>query len=151
MRPFLDSGFLLTLLFETRGSPTAWRIARQLPGPLHLANLQRLNVENRLLREMESPQTNARQKAFATAALQHFRHYFDEQVFISMPIDYDLAIHLANQWQQRLTGATPPLLLLLWPALAATSGSTHFLSFDPRCRQLAKSAGLAVLPESLRP
>jgi len=151
MKPFLDSGFLLTLLFETSVSPTAWQIARTLTGPLYLAALQRLNVENRLLREIESPEATTREKAVAAAALQRFRHYVTEQVFLSMPLDYDVAIHLASQWQLNLAGETPPLLLLLWPALAAASGCTHFLSFDPRCRQLAKSAGLTVHPDSLRP
>src|SRR5256885_2277733 len=94
MKPFLDSGFLLTLLFETSGSPTAWRISRELVGPLHLAALQRLNAENRLLREIESAETSAREKAVAAAALQRFRGYLSEQVFVSMPLDYDVAIHL---------------------------------------------------------
>jgi len=149
MKPFLDSGFLLTLLFETRGSPAAWRVTRQLTGPLHLASLQRLNVENRLLREMESPAASPRQKAFAAAALQQFRNYMDEQVFVTMPLDYDVAFILAGEWQGRLAGATPPLMLLLWPALAATSGATHFLSFDPRSRRLARDAGLELLPGAL--
>jgi len=48
-----------------------------------------------------------------------------------------------------LTGSTLPVLLLLWPALAASSGATHFLSFDPRTRRLASGAGLELLPESL--
>src|SRR2546421_12832818 len=104
MKPFLDSGFLLTLLFETSGSPIAWRISRNLAGPLHLAALQRMNVENRLLREIESAQASAREKAVAAAALQRFRGYLSEQVFVSMPLDYDVAIHLAGEWQRQLSG-----------------------------------------------
>lgn len=149
MKPFLDSGFLLTLLFETSGSPLAWRLTRPLAGPLHLAALQYLNVENRLLRQIESAEANAREKAVAALALQRFRSYLSEEVFQLMPLDYDVAIHLAGQWQRHLAGGAPPLLLLLWPALAAASGATHFLSFDPRTRRLARDAGLALLPESL--
>jgi hypothetical protein len=33
--------------------------------------------------------------------------------------------------------------------LAATAGATHFLSFDPRTRQLAIAAALEVFPEKL--
>ena len=149
MKPFLDSGFLLALLFETSGSPVAWRVTRRLSGPLHLASLQRLNVENRLLREIESADTGPKQKAVAAAALQRFRVYFEEQVFLSVPLDYDVAWHLASQWQRQLAGNTPPLLLLAWPALAAVSSATHFLSFDPRTRNLALAAGLHVLPAAL--
>jgi len=149
MKPFLDSGFLLTLLFETRGSRVAWRIGRDLTGPLYLASLQRFNVENRLLRQMESSTASSQEKAFAARALQQFRSYFSEMVFQTVSLDYDIAIHLASQWQGQLSGETLPMLLLLWPALAVTSNSTHFLSFDPRTLQLAQVAGLRLLPESL--
>src|SRR5688572_9867341 len=112
MKPFLDSGFLLTLLFETSGSSVAWDLVRKLPGSLHLASLQRLNVENRLVRQIEAPETPQREKAVAAAALQRFRHFMAEEVFVSVQLDYDIAILLASQWQGRLLGQTPPLLLL---------------------------------------
>jgi hypothetical protein len=149
MKPFLDSGFLLTLLFETSGSPLAWRIIRPLAGPLHLVAIQCLNVENRLLRQIESAEATARERAVAARALQRFRSYLSEEVFQLMPLDYDVAIHLAAEWQRHLAGGAPPMLLLLWPALAAASGATHFLSFDPRTRQLARDAGLRLVPEPL--
>src|SRR5712671_6020900 len=106
MKPFLDSGFLLTLLFETRGSRVAWRISRDMAGPLYVASLQRFNVENRLLRQIESPEASSREKAFAAAALQLFRSYFSEMVFETAPLDYEIAIHLASQWQAQLSGET---------------------------------------------
>jgi len=145
MKPFLDSGFLLMLLLKTKGSPRAWEIVRKLQGPLVLAALQIFNTENRLQREMEADDSTPAQRALAAAALQTFRWYLEQQVFQSVPLDYDIAIDLAYQWQRR-SRTTLPALLLLWPGLAVTSGATHFLSFDPRTRALAQSAGLKLLP-----
>ena len=148
MKPFLDSGFLLTLLIKTSGSRIAWNIARGLDGPLLLANLQIFNTENRLQREIESETSTPAQRAIAANGLQNFRWYIEQQVFSTVRLDYDIAIDLAYQWQRRLK-VTVPALLLLWPSLAVTTGATHFLSFDPRTRQLAHTAGLQILPDKL--
>jgi hypothetical protein len=148
MKPFLDSGFLLTLLLKTSASPAAWEITRRLDGPLVLAALQIFNTENRLQRELEADDSTPAQRAVAAAGLQNFRWYLDQQVFQSERLDYDIAIDLAYQWQKRSKN-TFPALLLLWPALAVTSGATHFLSFDSRTRRLAESPGLKLLPQKL--
>jgi hypothetical protein len=148
MKPFLDSGFLLTLLLKTRGSPKAWELSRRLDGPLFLAAFQILTIDNRLQREMEAPGSTPAQRAAAANALQNFRWYLDQQVFRPIRLDYDIAIDLAYRWQKQ-SNTTLPAILLLWPALAVTVGATHFLSFDPRTRQLASEAGLKLLPEKL--
>lgn len=148
MKSFLDTGFLLTLLFKADGSEAAWRISRRLEGPLAIASLQVLNTENRILRQIEAPESNPNQRAMAANALQNFRWYLEQQVFVQLSLDYDIAIQLATQWQKQAKQVLPALLLL-WPALAATIGATHFLSFDPRTRHLAKAAGLKVLPDRL--
>jgi hypothetical protein len=148
MKPFLDSGFLATLLMETSGSEVAWKITRHLETTLLLASFQTFHIENRLQREVESEQSTPREQAMATAALQRFRWYLDQNVFQSIPIDYELAIHLALEWQRR-SRKVIPALLLLWPALAVTAGASHFLSFDPRTRALAQAADLALLPLKL--
>ena len=148
MKPFLDSGFLLTLLLKTSGSRKAWEITRQLDGPLLLASLQIFNTENRLQREVEADDSTPAQRAMAANGLQNFRWYLDQQVFRPVRLDYEIAIDLAYQWQRR-SKSTLPALLLLWPALAVTTGATIFLSFDPRTRQLAESGGLKVLPTKL--
>jgi hypothetical protein len=147
-KPFLDSGFLLTLLLETSGSKPAWEIARSLDGPLWLTGLQVFNIENRLQREMEAEAKNAAERSPFANALQNFRWYLDQQVFRLIRLDYDVAIDLAYQWQKQSRN-TLPALLLLWPALAVTTGATVFLSFDPRTRQLARSADLKLLPEKI--
>jgi len=148
MKPFLDTGFLLTLLFKTAGSAAAWEITRNCDA-LYYTGLQRFTVENRLLRQIESRASAEPDRALAASALQRFQNYALEEVFIPAPVDYGVAVVLAGQWQQRLMGHTPPAMLLLWPALAATIGATHFLSFDPRTRQLARAAGLKLLPDRL--
>jgi hypothetical protein len=148
MKPFLDSGFLLTLLLKTRGSPKAWELSRRLDGPLFLAAFQILTIDNRLQREMEAPGSTPAQRAAAANALQNFRWYLDQQVFRPIRLDYDIAIDLAYR-RQKQSNTTLPAILLLWPALAVTVGATHFLSFDPRTRQLASEAGLKLLPEKL--
>ena len=148
MKSFLDTGFLLTLLFKADGSEAAWKISRRLEGPLAIAALQVLNTENRILRQIQAPESTASQRAMAANALQNFRWYLEQQVLVQLSLDYDIAIQLAAQWQKQAKQVLPALLLL-WPALAATIGATHFLSFDPRTRQLAKAAGLKVLPDRL--
>ena len=148
MKPFLDSGFLLTLLLKTSGSAKAWEIARKLEGPLSLATFQIFTIENRLQREIEANGSTAAERAVAANALQNFRWYMDQQVFRPIRLDYDIAIDLAYRWQQQ-SRATLPALLLLWPALAATIGASHFLSFDPRTRRPASASGVNLLPEKL--
>ena len=97
---------------------------------------------------MEAPGSTPAQRDAAANALQNFRWYLDQQVFRPIRLDYDIAIDLAYRWQKQ-SNTTLPAILLLWPALAVTVGATHFLSFDPRTRQLASEAGLKLLPEKL--
>jgi hypothetical protein len=148
MKPFLDSGFLLTLLLKTSGSRKAWEISRKLDGPLLLSTLQVFSTENRLQREIESAESTPAEQAVAANALQNFKWYLEQQVFRSIRFDYDISIDLARQWQKRSKN-TLPALTLLWPAFAVTIGATHFLSFDPRTRPIAHSSGLKILPENL--
>ena len=149
MKPFLDAGFLLALLIEMQGSRMAWQISRRFTDPLRLTHLQRFLTENRLLREQENPAAGDRARATAANALQNLHHYLDEMIFQPVHVDYDIAILLASQWQKELGAPTPPALLLFWPAVAVAVGASHFLSFDPRPRRLAKATGLKLLPETL--
>jgi hypothetical protein len=150
MKPFVDTGFLLTLLVTTGGSGTAWEIARGLNTPLSVASFQIFTIENRLQRQIEADDSTSADRTGAANALQHLRWYLDQQVFHIIRLDYDIAIDLASAWQRHEPSAAGlPALLLLWPALAATVGATDFLSFDPRTRPLARSAGLKLWPDKL--
>jgi hypothetical protein len=148
MKPFVDSGFLLTLLLKTDGSQVAWETARRQNRSLSVTSLQVLTIENRFRREMEAETSSAGLRAQAANGLQNLRWYLDQGVLQTELVDYEIAIELAYQWQ-RHSKTTVPGLLLLWPALAVTAGGTHFLSFDPRTRGLAEQAGLELLPKKV--
>ena len=100
------------------------------------------------MNENRAPNVRAVPQTPAAPHPGYFRWYLEQQVFQPLRLDYDIAIDLAYQWQKRAKQC-PPTLLLLWPALAVTSGSSDFLSFDPRTRHLAGAAGLKLLPETL--
>ena len=126
----------------------AWRIVHHAASPLLASTLQIYTIENRLQRELESVESSASDLAQAANALQNLRWLLEQQVIDPVRLDYNIAIDLALQWQRRAQ-PTFQALLLLWPALAVTIGADEFLSFDPRTRQFALSAGLKVLPEKL--
>lgn len=148
MKRFLDTGFLLTLLLKRTGSEKAWSIAHSLQAPLLVTALQIYSIENRLQREIESAESSPAMRAVAANALQKLRWYLEQQVLESIRLDYNIALDLSLQWQRRADEALPALLLL-WPALAVTVDAEEFLSFDPRTRALAASAGLKLLPKKL--
>jgi hypothetical protein len=150
MKPFADTGFILTLLLKTGGSDKAWEIAQRLDTPLWIASFQIFTIENRFQRQIDAEDSPAQDRAIAADALQNFRWYLDQQILQLIRLDYDIAIDLASAWQKHEPSAAGlPALLLLWPALAATIGATDFLSFDPRTRQLARAAGLKLWPEKI--
>ncbi len=150
MKPFVDTGFILTLLLKTRGSDKAWEIAQGLDTPLLLTSFQIFTIENRFQRQIEAEDSLAQDRAVAADALQNFRWYLDQQILQPIRLDYDIAIDLASAWQRHeQIAAGLPALLLLWPALAATIGATDFLSFDPRTRELARASGMKLWPEKL--
>jgi hypothetical protein len=97
---------------------------------------------------MQAADATAPQNAAAAASLQILHWLLDQQVFQGVPVDYNIAIQLAQQWQKRMSDLLTALLLL-WPAFAVTSGATHFLSFDHRTRALASSSGLVALPKEI--
>ena len=147
MTPYLDAGFLLTLLVPTAGSSSANRLLRRASAPFTMNFLHQLQVENILL-SFEKSEDPSRQTAGRKAA-QLWKHYLLEGVFQFVSTDWDTAFHLAVAWNRQHPSAPPPPLLILHPALAAVAGATDFLSFDPRSRAVARFAGLRVLPERL--
>lgn len=131
-------------MLETKGSVLAWQTVKPLGTGLQIASLQILLTENRLQREIASETATTAERGVAASALQRFRWYLEEQVIWAPSLDVDIAVSLARSWQRGQE--SPPAMLLLWAALAVTSGASHFLSFDPRTRRLAENAGLKVLP-----
>lgn len=146
MTPYLDAGFLLTLLVQTSGSPISNRIVRDAGRSFQLNSLHSLQAEN-LFSKLRHSQ-NPRQRAAGNRAIQVWQHYVSEGVLQVTPTNWDSAFQVAISWTSDLT--RPPLpLLVLHPALAAVAEATHVLSFDPRSRSVAQAAGLKLQLERL--
>jgi len=145
--PYLDAGFLLTLLVPTDGTALANQLLRRATAPFALNFLHQLQAEN-LLKRMETSLESQRKTA-GFKGRQLWEQYLAEGVFHFKSTDWDIAFHAAIAWNDNCQ-STPPLpLLLLHPALAVVAGAADFLSFEPRSRAAAKSVGLRVLPEQL--
>lgn len=147
MTHYLDLGFLLCLVTKASGSPAAWEAVRLLPQPLPITTLQALQVENGLRKRMLGP--DPKLQAVAARAWGLWGFYLREMVFTLEPAPWDAALALARSWNERTPREPPSSSLLLHPAVAASCGCTHFLSFQPESRALAAAAGLALLPAKL--
>ena len=147
MTPYPDGGFLLTLLIRTGGTYIARKVLAEVERELMVNPLHQLQAEN-LLRQMEmSPDPELRRSARTGKRLLGW--YTDEGFFSMQEINWGGAFNLALSWNSGWKDVPPPPLLLLHPALAVASGATHFLSFDPRARVVARRAELKLLPARL--
>lgn len=147
MIPYLDAGFLLTLLINTDRSPIAKTVLGECDPPYAISPLHQLQAEN-LFVQLERSGEMGRQRA-AETGLRLWAWYFSEGLFELAEMDWTAALRLAITWNSGSRIAPPPPLLLLHPALAVISEATHFLSFDPRSRGIALQAGMKLLPETV--
>jgi len=147
MTPYLDGGFLLTLLAKTTGSPIASELLREVPTPIPLNFLHQLQAENLLIRLQKDPQST--KQTGGNAGQRLWRHYLDEGVFALTETDWDTAFRNAITWNRLTPNVPPNPWLFLHPALAVANGSTHFFSFDHRPRNLIRAHGIKLVPESL--
>jgi hypothetical protein len=147
MIPYLDSGFLLAILLKTDGAAVARALLARAEPPFAINSLHQLHAEN-LLKQLEKSPDAGRRRMSATGIAQ-WRWYFAEGFFQQVEVDWAVAFRLALGWNAEAEAAPAPPLLLLQPAIAVTSQSTDYLSFDPRARAVAAKAGLRVLPEKL--
>ncbi len=147
MIPYLDAGFLLTLLIHTDGSAIARTVLESCSPPFAISLLHQLQAEN-LFRQLGQSGEAGRQRAAETGQ-RLWAWYFAEGLFEPVEMDWVASFRLAITWNAAMPTVPPPPLLLLHPALATVSEATHFLSFDPRSRAVALRAGLKLLPEKL--
>ena len=147
MTHYLDLGFLLCLVTKSPGSPVAWETIRNLAQPLPLTVFQALQVENGLRQRMFD--ADPKLQAVAARAWGLWQFYLREMVFALTLAPWDAAFALARSWNERTAEQPPTSSFLLHPALAASCGCTHFLSFQRESRALATAAGMKVLPARL--
>ena len=148
MTPYPDGGFLLTLLIRTGGTYTAQKVLAEMERELMVNQLHQLQAENLLQQMGHSPDSEVRRSARAGKRLWHW--YSEEGFFSRQAVDWQSALNLALTWNSGWgKSPPPPPLLLLHPALALVGGATHFLSFDPRAREVAHRAKLKILPAQL--
>jgi hypothetical protein len=146
MKPYLDAGFLLTLLVKTGGSEVAASILQTFNAPYELNLLQQLQAEAFL---KAGPRSHPRlASTFMQAEKTWFRH-LEESIFVLADSDWGSALKLAIGWTEAVQIVTPHPLLILHPALAVVEGYTHFLSFDPRAREFARRTTMTLLPHRL--
>jgi hypothetical protein len=145
--PYLDTGFLITLLVITNGTKKANEVLRELEGPCRVTRLHELQVRTFLaqagfLRGAENQKGTEEGK-------RKWQWYLDEGIFEIIDLDWNVAFVSATKFVEEQKECPPAPLLILHPMLAAYSGSSHFLSFDPRSRVIARLLGLKVLPEKV--
>jgi hypothetical protein len=143
MIPYLDAGFLLTLLLRVQGNLIANGILRELEPPFPVNSLHYLQVESFLMQLKLSAEPDL---LAATQPELTWKQYLSEGVFQDSQPEWERAFALARQWNERRQFHPMAPLLVLHPALALLAQSTHFLSFDPRSRAVAQAAGLKLLP-----
>ena len=147
MNPYLDGGFLLVLVARTSGTSTASAILRRISPPISINFLHQAQVENLLIRFQKD--ANPALQANGNEGLRLWNHYLSEGVFSLISVDWESAFRNTITWTRVHPAAPPSPWLFLHPALAVTAGATHFCSFDPRSRGIARSHGLKLLPASL--
>ena len=147
MRPYLDAGYLLTLLVKTTGSVNANEWIRRLEGPVALNALHRFQAEVFLQQLRKSQRSADRTKG--AEALRLWENYLAEGVFQLTLVEWEAAFNLATSWSAYFVQPPPPPLLILHPALAALAEADHFFSFDPRSRAMGRALGLELIPAEL--
>jgi hypothetical protein len=141
-----DLQFATSILVMGEQSSRAAQLLREIPHPLVLSLLHRLQLENALLRLLHG--SDAEQSEIARDGLRTWRQYLDEQVFVIQKFELEPAFAKAATWNAGFTTQPPRWGLLAHPAIATTVGAT-FMSFDPALRKQASAEGLELLPKRL--
>ncbi len=138
-----DLGFVLALLVKGVNTQTASTLLRDLPHPLALSLVHRLQIENGLLRSLSG--SDPEKKLIARNGFLLWLKYLREGIFLIRTFDLETAFAQAAAWNATFKVQPPRWGLLVHPAMAARAGA-RFLSFDPILRKRATDEGLGVLP-----
>ena len=147
MTPYLDAGFLITLLVKTNGTAIANETLPEVEMPCRITRFHELQAKTFLFQYLFSG--DAVQRGAAENGLNRWNWYLGEGIFEMVDVDWSTVFESATKIVEDGNEAPPAPLLVLHPILAAYSGATHFLSFDPRSRGIARALGLKVLPEKI--
>jgi hypothetical protein len=139
-----DLGFILSLLIPGDRSTEASTILRDLPHPLSLSLIHRVQIENGLLRALHS--SGPGKAAIGRNAIILWRQYILEEVFAMKEFDLEASFIRSAELNAQYEIQPPRWGLLLHVGVALEAEAT-FLSFDPALRKCARTNGLKVLPE----
>ena len=138
-----DLGFVLSLLVKGNNTRKASKLLCDLPHPLPLSLVHRLQIENGLLRSLSG--SDSEKALIARNGFLLWFQYLREGIFAIQTYDLEAAFAQAAAWNAAFKFQPPRWGLLLHAALAA-GASASFLSFDPILRKRATDEGLEVLP-----
>lgn len=141
-----DLGFVLSVLVRGDDTNQSSTILRQIPHPLPLSLLHRVQIENGLVRIIH--QSDEESANVARDAQLPWQHYLKEEVFLIRPFDLEAGFVMAATWNASSISRPCHWSLALLAALAATVEAT-FLSLQPTLRKLARDSGLSLLPERI--
>ncbi|MGH7438143.1 MAG: type II toxin-antitoxin system VapC family toxin [Polyangiaceae bacterium] len=145
MSAYLDSGVIVKLYVPEPNSADAIRLATASPPPGVLSAWQAVEVRNALRLKRFRGEISAAQLRAALAALAH-----DERTgrWQRPAVDVSLTLQRAELLSSRFAPSLGVRTLdIVHVATAVELGLKDFVSFDGRQRQLAKKAGLRVLPK----
>ncbi len=152
MQPYCDLDFLVALVVNSTASPVAYAAIRLFSPPYVLNSLHVVQLENVLFRAQKHfpTETSVSQRLAQTeraqSGLHRWENHLAEGVFAIQEVPWNEAYDLAIAWQRDLGLATVHPRQLLHPAIAKAAGATHYLGFDGPARQIARKAGLKLLP-----
>jgi hypothetical protein len=136
----------LRLVLRSGESATAWRLLRRFEAPYLVTPYLALQLEiglHRLRYDRAVPATVSHD------ALREWRSCLLEGVFQPYAPDFNEALQQARRWNADAESSPPNVSELLHPATAVCFGFTHFCSFAPDSRNLAKAQGLELVPATL--
>lgn len=155
MQPYCDLDFLTALLVKCDAGDVANRTMLKFDPPFFCNGLIVVQLENTLWRAQShfQPELSAEQRVEqvkrAKAGMRRWEVWRMEGVFEVVDPDWPKVYQTAAAWQRKFGTEVPHPRYLIHPAAARLGGATHFLSFEKAGRDVARQAGLAVLPDRL--
>lgn len=147
MLTFADSSFLISLYISQPLSGSAERLMREQMEELAFTPLHRIEVRNGIRRAVHRGEIDRSDRHLAFARIDHD---LAEGILEHVGIDWAKLLRETEELGEKHAEATGCRSLdLMHVAVALINIAEKFLSFDRRQRELARRAGLRVLPVKL--